>query len=121
MIQSSLTPAPIIFRIVWPILYTSMFISMLIYILSYQNRWWISNGFIFFIIQLLLNLSWPYLYFNLNRYCLSFILILLLIISVIITMYFFYRVNKISSLILLPYLIWLLFASYLNMYICKNN
>jgi tryptophan-rich sensory protein len=121
MRQSKLTPPPIVFRIVWPLLYTSMFISLIIYILSYRNNWWISNGFIFFTIQLLLNVLWPYLYFNLNQYCLSFILILLLIMSVITTMYFFYQVNKISSFILLPYLIWLLFASYLNAYICKNN
>jgi len=53
--------------------------------------------------------------------CLSVIDLLLLIVLVCLMIKEFYRVNKYSGYILIPYLIWLLLALYLNIYICLYN
>lgn len=113
--QSKLTPPPIVFKIVWPILYLLMIISYILYI---QNSNDIS---IIFFLQLFLNFLWIVIYFKFHQLLLSFIIILCLIIAIIANIISFYKINHLSAYLLLPYLFWTIFASYLNWYIFINN
>ena len=107
-----LAPPARIFPPVWSILYFSMLVALLLYLFKpAQNK---KSGYIYFIAQLFLNLLWAPVFFYLKNMFLALIVIILLDIFVILTIKSFYKVSKISGLILIPYLIWILFATYLN-------
>ena len=107
-----LAPPDWIFPPVWSILYFSMLVALLLYLFKpSQNK---KSGYIYFIAQLILNLLWTPAFFYLQNIVLALIVIILLDIFVILTIKSFYKVSKISGLILIPYLIWILFATYLN-------
>ena len=104
-----LAPPDWIFPPVWSILYFSMLVALLLYLFkSAQNK---KSGYIYFAVQLILNLLWAIVFFYLKN---MFLALILLDIFVILTIKSFYKVSKISGLILIPYLIWILFATYLN-------
>jgi len=115
--KSGLTPPDRVFSIVWTILYILIIISLIIYV---RNKW-SKYGLLLFIIQFILNIIWTTIFFRYRLICLSVIDILLLIVLVCLMIKEYYRVNKYSGYILIPYLIWLLLALYLNIYICLYN
>lgn len=119
--KSSLNPPDIVFNIVWPILYILMLTSIIIFYKSYSDNFWVSFGFIFFATQLILNILWPIIFFRFHKVLLSFFIILAIIFFVILTMNQFIKVNCTSAILLLPYLIWLILASYLNLFIYVSN
>ena len=100
-----LSPPGIIFPIVWTILYIIMGYSF--YKQDEQNK-------TIYYTQLVVNGLWSIFFFVFKWYLFSFIWIILLIILVIIMIKEFYKLNKLSGLINIPYLIWLIFAAYLS-------
>lgn len=97
-----------VFPIVWSILYIFMGISS--YIVR-NNKELMS----IYKVNLVINLLWPIIFFTLNFKVFGFFGILLLILVVGYMMYKFYNKNKISAYLLIPYLLWLIFASILNL------
>lgn len=118
--KSSLSPPSWVFSVVWPILYTIMTIS-LYFVWSNKKCYPFCKPIYFFIIQLIFNLIWTTLFFKMKKPLLAFIDICFIIVFTFITIKEFYKIDKISSYLLVPYLLWLLFASYLNGYILLNN
>ncbi len=100
-----LSPPGIIFPIVWTILYIIMGYSF--YKQNEQNK-------TIYYTQLIVNGLWSIIFFVFKWYLLATIWIILLIILVIIMIKNFYKENKLSGLINIPYLLWLLFALYLS-------
>ena len=74
-----------------------------------------------YLLQLLVNLLWPIIFFILRMYFTAFLWIILLIILVIVMIKELLKVNKLSGYLQIPYLIWLLFATYLNLGITLLN
>ena len=97
-----------VFPIVWSILYILMGISS--YIVR-NNKKLMS----IYKVNLVINLLWPIIFFTLNFKVFGFFWILLLILVVGYIIYKFYNKNKISAYLLIPYLLWLIFASILNL------
>lgn len=97
-----------VFPIVWSILYILMGISSYI---ARNNKELMS----IYKVNLVINLLWPIIFFTLNFRVFGFFWILLLILVVGYMMYKFYNKNKISAYLLIPYLLWLIFASILNL------
>ena len=109
--KSSLTPAPYVFGIVWPILYLSMGV------VSYYKS---SKIYYLYLFQLLLNGSWSWLFFYFNLPLIALIdIYLLILINCLIQQKLI--TNKVLFLIYLPYLLWILYASYLNLIIVLLN
>ena len=109
--KSSLTPASYVFKIVWPILY------LLMGVVSYYKSSKIYYSYIF---QLLLNGSWSWLFFYFNLPLIALIdIYLLIVINCLIQQKLI--TNKVLFLIYLPYLLWILYASYLNLIIVILN
>ena len=117
-----LAPPAYVFPIVWTILYILMGISSYkIYILKYENIDSSSAMFVYYI-QLLLNFLWSIIFFGLRLYGLAFIEVLVLIVFVIITIKRFYcKGGKSSAFLMIPYLIWILYAGILNFFIWMLN
>ncbi len=103
----SLFVPPIVFPIVWTILYILMGISS--YIVKKEN-----GNLKTYYKQLLINFSWPLVFFNLNLKVFALIILIILIIEVIKMIKEFKKINKKAAYLQIPYLIWLFFATFLN-------
>lgn len=109
--QPPLAPPSTLFPIVWTILYILMGISY--GILKSNNLTNQDIDFIYYL-QLGVNALWSVFYFVFKWRLFAFIWIILLAVLVIIMIKKFYDANKISGLLQIPYLVWIVFASYLN-------
>ena len=116
-------PLPsIAFPIAWTILYILMGIaSYKVYIKKYENKD-VSSALFVYGIQLLLNILWPFIFFSFRLYGLAFIELLILFIFVILTLIRFYQKSGIKAAVLLvPYLLWIIYAGTFNFYIWMLN
>ncbi len=115
-----LSPPGWLFGVVWPILYLLMGIAAYIIYQAPQsperekaiNLYWV---------QLFINFLWPIVFFRFEWFWISVLVILLLDVLVLITTILFYRINKIAGYLMIPYLLWILFATYLNIGIAVLN
>ena len=110
--KSELNPPGYVFGIVWPILYLLMMISA---VLSYKKV------FNLFIIQLIFNAAWSWLFFRFQIPLFSLLDIYLLIGLNSYILKLMYEESKIAFVLFTPYVLWITFASYLNLYIVINN
>ena len=110
--KSPLNPPGYVFGIVWPILYLLMSISAFRTFNETKNL---------FLIQLLFNALWSWLFFAFQMPFVALLNIWLLIyLNIKINLQMFYQ-DKLSGLLFIPYILWLFFASYLNLFIVLNN
>ena len=113
VVQPPLSPPSWLFPVVWTLLYILMgFSSYLIYESSDENS---KKALTLYAIQLAINFIWPIFFFGFKAYLFSFILIIILWVFVILTIINFFKINKTAGLIMIPYLLWLSFAAYLNL------
>ena len=110
LVKPPLAPPSILFPIVWAILFILMGISSYMVYESGDDNGSLKT----YLLQLGINFVWPILFFVLKNMLLSLIWIILLDIVVIIMIRKFYKVNKTAAYLQIPYLIWILFATYLN-------
>lgn len=110
--QPPLSPPSIFFPIVWSILYILMGIS---YGILDSNLLVDSGINSIYYLQLFVNALWSIFFFVFKWRFFSFLWILLLLALVVIMIVRFYRKNKTSGLLQIPYLLWILFATYLNL------
>ncbi len=110
--KSSLNPPGYVFGIVWPILYLLMSIS------AFRT---FNETKKLFLTQLLFNALWSWLFFAFQMPLIALVNIWLLIyLNFKLNLKMFYQ-DKLSGLLFIPYVIWLFFASYLNLFIVINN
>lgn len=102
-----LSPPGVLFPIVWTILFILMVIS--VYLVKEDKE-----AVRYYFIQLIVNALWTPIFFGLKAYLLSFIWLIILIVLVVIMLDKFKEINKTSVYLNIPYLIWLVFALYLN-------
>ena len=112
LLKSDLNPPGFVFGIVWPILYLLMSVS------AYRTFEATKN---LFIIQLFFNTIWSWLFFSFHMPVIALMNIWLLIFLNIKLAFQMIKIDKISGIIFIPYVVWLLFASYLNLFIVINN
>ena len=110
--KSKLNPPSYVFGIVWPILYIFMMISSY---LTYKKV------FSIFIIQLFFNAVWSWLFFRFQMPLVALLDIYLLIAINIFILNLMYKENKLAFFLFIPYVMWISFASYLNLFIVINN
>ena len=110
--KSSLNPTGFVFGIVWPILYLLMSISAFRTFANTKNL---------FLIQLIFNALWSWLFFAFQMPLIALFNIWLLIYLNIKLSIQMYKQDTLSGYLLFPYVGWLIFASYLNLYIVLNN
>jgi benzodiazapine receptor len=113
-------PPPATFGLVWSLLYVLMGLALAI-VLSATGARGRGLAVTVFAVQLALNLAWSPLFFGLHRMSAALVDILLLDAAVAVTIYLFARIRPSAGLLLAPYLIWILFATYLNWAILQEN
>ena len=118
MVKPPLSPPAIIFPIIWTTLYILMGISYLLATKDKENNKELDK---IYLLQLFANFLWPIIFFTLEMYFTAFLWIILLLILVVVMIKEFLQNNKISGYLQIPYFLWLLFATYLNIGIFLLN
>lgn len=108
-----LFPPPAVFGIVWTVLYALMGFALAM-VASARGAQWRTAALIVFAVQLALNLAWTPLFFAAHQIVASFVLIVVLDVAVIGTIVLFRLVRPVAALLLVPYLLWALFATVLT-------
>jgi tryptophan-rich sensory protein len=111
--KPSFTPPNWIFGPVWISLFVLMGISLFM-VWRHQDHSQFKIAFIFFFVQLILNVLWSAAFFGLKSPLLGLIDIVLLWIAILVTIKTFFKVSKTAGLLLLPYILWVSFAILLN-------
>ena len=117
LVKPSFNPPSWIFGPVWTLLYLLMGISLYLVWIKKSDK----NAFILFGTQLVLNALWSILFFGLNAPLYAFIEIILLWGFIFATIFYFYKIDKVSAYLLLPYILWVSFAAILNLAIFILN
>ena len=108
-----LAPPAWLFPIVWTVLYALM--SIAAYLVFMSNDLDRGPSLRLYLLQVAVNALWPLLFFRLEWRLFAFFWLLLLILLVVLTMIGFRRINRTAFRLLIPYLLWIAFAAYLNL------
>lgn len=115
------SPPNWVFGPVWTLLYFLMGISaFLIWRKGLKNKK-VKRALVYFLIQLSFNFLWSFLFFGLHSPILGLIDIIAMLISIILTIRAFYKISKLAAYLLIPYLLWVSFATVLNISIVLLN
>jgi len=108
-----LTPPDWVFAPVWTVLYVMIGISIFLFLKNYRSE----RGRIIYevlILHVICNVSWTSFFFGLQSPLLALFDIILIDISLVWMVWFFWTASRLSSILLWPYLAWVFFATYLN-------
>lgn len=114
------SPPGYLFGIVWTILFLLMGISFYLLKKKYKD-YDISSSEFWYYLQLIINFFWSIFFFKNQALSFSFIWLVFLFIIVIITFIKFIKLNKISGYLFIPYILWIIFAGYLNLSVAILN
>lgn len=144
--KSKLTPPEWVFSPVWSFLYGTMAVSLAVYWWTLEKQksearsiqginyssaavedgkkkgFFVRHdpGVVVFFVALALNLSWSYVFFVMRRPDTSFLIVSALWVMILLTIRLFKKVDKYAAYTLIPYLLWVTLATYLNGYIVWN-
>ena len=120
-VKPPLNPPQWLFPIVWTILFVLMGVSSYLIYISNSEDEEKNKALTVYAVQLLVNFFWPIIFFNLSAYLFASIWILLLLGLIIAMIISFHKINKTAAFLQLPYLIWVMFATYLTIAITILN
>lgn len=120
VVQPPLSPPMVLFPIVWTILYALMGIG--------AARIYLNGGEVgknrclnLYVVQLVVNFFWSLIFFNAAAYGFALLWLLLLLGLVVLMTLCFWQTDRLAALLQIPYILWLLFAAYLNFGIWQLN
>lgn len=119
--KPSFSPPNWIFGPAWTILYFLMGVAAYLVWIKGLEKKAVKTALSFFIAQLVFNFLWSILFFGLHSPVLGLIDILILWVLILITIIKFYKISKTASYLLIPYLLWVSFATILNLSIVLLN
>lgn len=119
--KPSWNPPAYLFGPVWTLLYLCMGVSIWFIWKSHEENLTKRKAILTFCIQLMFNFFWSILFFRFQNPFAAFILILVLLSSILLTISYFSSISKKAAWLLVPYLLWVCFATILNYSIWKLN
>ncbi|MBT8310356.1 MAG: tryptophan-rich sensory protein [Flavobacteriaceae bacterium] len=119
--KPSFNPPNWIFGPVWTVLYVLMGIAAgIVWSKGFHHKW-VKTAMYHFLFQLIFNAAWSLVFFGMRSPTYALLIIIILLTLIILTMKWFRVVNKTAALLLVPYLLWVSFASILNYSIWQLN
>ena len=119
--QPPLSPPAWLFPVVWTILFILMGISLYLVLTSGAPGDTVTAALAIFALGLAFNFFWSIWFFNFGWYWFAFVWLLLLLVTVVVMTLVFYVTSKWAGLLQIPYILWLLFAAYLNIAVAILN
>jgi tryptophan-rich sensory protein len=121
LVKPSFNPPNWLFGPAWTILFALMGVSFyLVYEKGLKNKK-VKEAITVFIIQFIFNIAWSFIFFGAKLPRLALLEIIIMWFLILLTMIKFYRISKTAALLLLPYLLWVTFATLLNYSIVVLN
>jgi len=121
LVKPALNPPSWVFAPVWTILYLLMTIAALLVLSKGWKRKDVRKALGVFLLQLAFNAVWSIIFFKLHSPAWALIDLVLMWFAIIWIMILFYKISKPAMYLLLPYLLWVSFAGYLNYSIWMLN
>lgn len=118
--KPSFNPPSWLFGPVWSLLFSLMGVALYFVFFSGSSQVRII-ALILFVIQFILNILWSYFFFGLHNPLFALIEIIFLLILIILTSIYFFKISDLSGALMIPYLLWVVFASFLNYSILRIN
>ena len=119
--KPAFTPPNYLFAPVWTALYIMMGVAAGIVWSKGYHHVWVKTALYHFVFQLLLNALWSIVFFGLKNPLGGMVIILALLTMIILTIKWFKVISKPAALLMIPYLLWVAFASALNYKIWELN
>jgi len=119
--KPSFTPPSWLFAPVWFLLYILMGVSVFLIWRRGFRQFQVRESIIIFTVQLFLNALWSYAFFGLKSPLIGLLVIVPLWTAILLTILNFYKVSKTASLLLMPYILWVSYATVLNFAIYLLN
>ena len=119
--QPPLSPPGWVFPVVWSILYLLMGYSSYRIFTADSSAHKIRSALKVYVTQLAVNFLWPIVFFGLEQYLMAFVVLLVLWVLIFWTLRDFSKIDEIAGDLLIPYLLWVTFAGYLNISIYFLN
>lgn len=121
LIKPAFQPPAWLFGPVWTILYILMGAALAFVVAEGWKKRIVMIGIGLFAVQLILNVLWSYLFFGWHLLAASAVEIVILWIAIAAMIYVFYRVRKVAAYLLIPYILWVTFATVLTITIAVIN
>ncbi len=121
IVRPPLAPPGFVFPVVWTVLYTLMGISSAIVFTKCNETECSDTWGVIYVLQLVVNFFWSIIFFRMRSFLFAFIWLLILIALVVWMILEFRKISKIAAYLQIPYLIWILFAAFLNLMIFILN
>ncbi len=118
--KPGIVPPGQVFAIAWTVLYILLGLALAV-VIAARGAPGRGLAIAVFIVQIILNFLWSPLFFAAHEVTLAFTLILIILALAILTTVLFARVRTLAAVLLIPYLLWLCFAAYLNFAIDRAN
>jgi tryptophan-rich sensory protein len=119
--KPSFNPPNYLFAPIWTVLYVLMGVSAgWVWSKGFYHKW-VKTGLYFFGFQLLLNASWSIAFFGFKAPFIALLIIVALLLMILLTIRWFMVVSKLAAYLLVPYLLWVCFATVLNYAIWTLN
>ena len=121
LIKSGLTPPGWVFSVAWTILYAMLGIALYLVIRAVRNSTTKIRAYLLFLAQMLLNAAWAYVFFGLHFPAFALIILMFLFIISVWMARVFDGIDRRAGYLIIPYLLWMMFAFYMNAYIVLMN
>lgn len=112
--RPSFNPPNWVFAPVWTTLYVLMGIASFRVWQRRKTAEWFHWAVIIYLVQLIFNLMWSFIFFELHQIGFALVEIILLLLLIVINAFIFYRFDKFAAWLFLPYFLWVSFATYLT-------
>lgn len=109
-----LSPPQWLFPIAWTVLYVLMGIASYIVYRSHKPKTQKCRALLIYAFQLALNFAWPLIFFNAGEFLYALLCIAAMLILIITATVCFFKIDKRAGVLMLPYILWTAFATYLN-------
>ncbi|MGI5896916.1 MAG: TspO/MBR family protein [Oscillospiraceae bacterium] len=119
LVLPPLSPPGWLFPVVWGILFVLMGISS--YLVYASGEPGIRSALTVYAVQLAVNFFWSIIFFHMQAYAFAFFWLLLLWVLVVVMIWRFGKINRTAAWLQVPYLLWLTFAGYLNLFVWLLN
>lgn len=116
--KPALAPPGWLFPVAWTILYILMGIASYLVITSGKPN---KAALTAYGLQLVFNFFWSIIFFNFEQYLFAFVWLVILWLLILITTFQFYNISEPAGYLMIPYLLWVTFAGYLNLSIYRLN
>ena len=121
LVKPALAPPGWLFPVVWTILFVLMGIASFLVLKQNPDSEEVANALKIYGVQLVFNFVWSILFFNLELYYLAFGWLVMLWVLILVTILQFRRISTAAAWLMVPYLLWVTFAGYLNLGIAMLN